>query len=79
MTTHIGKWENDPAIKIPKELLAALHWHEGAELNIYVEGGKLILEPSKCGKTIGELFKDYEGDYVPKEIDWGQPTGDELW
>lgn len=79
MTTTIEKWKNHLAIKIPKELLAALRWHEGAELNICVQDGKLILESSKCGKTIGELFKDYEGDYAPKEIDWGQPTGDELW
>jgi len=79
MTTRIGKWENDPAIKIPKELLAALQWCENTELTICIQNGKIILEPSKYGKTIGELFKDYEGDYVPKEIDWGQPTGDELW
>ena len=79
MTTTIGKWENDPAIKIPKELLTALHWHEGTELNICVQGGNLLLEPSKCGKSIEELFNDYEDDYVPQEIDWGHPTGDELW
>ena len=79
MITIIRRWGDDPAITIPKELLDALHWHEGTELTICIQNGKIILEPSKCGKTIGELFKDYEGDYVPKEIDWGQPTGDELW
>ena len=79
MTTTIQTWENDPAIKIPQNLLTALHWQEGAELNICIQNGKLILEPSKCGKSIEELFAGYSSDYVPEEIDWGQPTGGELW
>lgn len=79
MTNIIEKWENNLTIKIPHELLSVLHWQEGTELNIYVQGGKLIIEPSKCGKSIEELFADYEGNYVPEEIDWGQPTGEELW
>ena len=30
-------------------------------------------------KTIEELFEGYEGDYVPTEIDWGEPVGNEVW
>ena len=30
-------------------------------------------------KNIKELFKNYNGDYKPTEIDWGKPEGDEIW
>lgn len=28
--------------------------------------------------TIKSLFKDYNGDYKPAEIDWGPPKGNEI-
>ena len=30
-------------------------------------------------KTISELFADFEGEYVPIKMDWGEPEGTEIW
>lgn len=31
------------------------------------------------GKNIKELFEDYDNNYSPKEIDWGEPIGGEIF
>ena len=33
----------------------------------------------KKHKTIDELFEGYEGDFIPEEIDYGEPVGKELF
>lgn len=30
-------------------------------------------------KNIVELFEDFDGEYKPTEIEWGIPTGEEIW
>lgn len=30
-------------------------------------------------KTIKELLSEYQGEYQPSEIDWGNPLGEEIW
>ena len=32
-----------------------------------------------CHTTIEDLFKNYNGKYTHKEIDWGEPVGNEVW
>ena len=43
------------------------------------ENEKNKLEKANKRKNIKELFKDYDGNYEPTEIDWGEPVGDEIW
>lgn len=26
-----------------------------------------------------ELFADFDGEYIPEEINWGEPVGGEIW
>ena len=33
----------------------------------------------KKRKNIKELFADYEGEYEPIEIEWGEEKGEEIW
>lgn len=79
MTTAIQKWGNSQGIRIPKRLLDALHWSEHEELIVQTENDKLILTKAVQRKNIKELFADFEGDYVPEDIDWGKPVGEEIW
>jgi len=30
-------------------------------------------------KTIEEIFADFDKEYEMKEIDWGEPQGEEAW
>ena len=80
MTTTIQKWGNSQGVRIPKILLDTVNWSENEEIVIIVENGKLVMEKAKGKrKNIKELFKDYEEDYKPVNVDWGEPEGEEIW
>ena len=81
MTTIIQKWGNSQGIRIPKVILESMNWSENEQIVIIVEDKKLIIEKAKENKrkNIKQLFEDYDGEYEPKEIDWGEPKGEEIW
>ena len=37
------------------------------------------LENTKKELSIEKIFKNFNGEYVPVEIDWGQPVGKEIF
>lgn len=80
MNTAIRKWGNSQGVLLPKRLLNALRWSEDEEVSITVVEGRLVIERSRPEKpTIEALFRDYDGDYSPAEVDWGAPAGKEVW
>lgn len=79
MTAVIQKWENSQGIKIPEFLLETLQWAENERLSVSVEKDKIIIERAEPRKSIRELFENFDGEYVPEEINWGKPEGKEIW
>lgn len=79
MTTTIQRWGNSQGIRIPKVLVDTVNWKENEELSVSVKDDKIIIEKAMRHKTIQELFADYDGEYVPVQIDWGEPAGKEIW
>ena len=78
----IQKWGNSHGIRIPKHLLNSLQWQQGEKITMSVEGKKLLIEqaPISRHKNIKELFKDFNPqNYTAHAIDWGKPSGDEVW
>lgn len=82
MTTSIQKWGNSQGVRIPKYLLDAVKLSTNDEIVIRAESDMLIIEkaaPPSARKTIKELFADYDGEYTPQEVDWGEQAGKEIW
>lgn len=82
MTTSIQKWGNSQGIRIPKYLLDAVKMTTNDEIVIRAENDMLIIEKAVLTithKTIKELFADYDGEYTPQEVDWGEQAGKEVW
>ena len=79
MTTTIQKWGNSQGIRIPKFLLDTVKWKADTQLVLSSNDGKIIIEKAKPRKTIMELFENYDKEYTPNEIDWGNPVGEEIW
>ena len=79
MTTTIQKWGNSQGIRIPKFLLDAVQWSDDEQLVLSADKNKIIIEKAKPRKNIMELFANFDGEYVPVEMDWGQPVGEEVW
>lgn len=81
-TVKVQKWGNSQGIRIPKYILDKAEINEGDVVEIALEDNKIIIFQSKRvlkKYTINDLFKDYKGDYKPKEQDWGEPVGKEEW
>ena len=84
--TALRKWGNGQGVLIPKSTIDESGLVLGDLLIITVNNeGSIILKPEvhkhKRQKkvTISELFKGYQGDYQPTELDWGLPQGKEIW
>lgn len=79
MTTTIQKWGNSQGIRIPKFLLDAVRWSDSEQLVLTAVDDKIIIEKAAQRKNIIELFADFDGEYSPVEVDWGEPVGEEIW
>ena len=82
MLTKIQKWGNSQGIRIPKNLLKNSHIEIGEEVNISTENGKIIVEPTNKirGKyNIHDLVRKMPKGVKPKEEDWGEAVGKEVW
>lgn len=71
MTTTIQKWGNSQGIRIPKFLLDAVQWSDDEQLVLSADKNKIIIEKAEPRKNIMELFANFDGEYVPVEMDWG--------
>ena len=54
--TEIKEWGNSLAIRIPKKIKDALGLHDGSQINISLEGDKVILESDE--NPFFDLSKD---------------------
>lgn len=54
--TEIKEWGNSLAIRIPKKIKDALGLHDGSQINISLEGNKVILESDE--NPFFDLSKD---------------------
>lgn len=82
MEVTIKKWGNSLGIRLPKKLLDELGWQANQTVEITLDShrGKIILEENTGrNEFLENLFKEYEGDYRPEEISWGEPQGKEVW
>ena len=77
--TTIQKWGNSQGIRIHKFLLDAVQWDGNEKLMLIADKDKIIIEKVEPRKNIMELFADFDSEYVPVEMDWGQPVGEEIW
>ncbi len=80
MKAFIQKWGNSQGIRIPKILLDAINWNDNESVTLSIDDDKIIIEKAAESKqSIIELFDNFEGEYTPDNIDWGQPEGNEIW
>ena len=79
MRTHVGKWGNSLAVRLPGIYAKDLGLHEGMELEIAVVDGGLLLRPPKKAYSLEELVAQITEDNRHDETDWGQAVGREAW
>ena len=78
MVTTVQKWGNSQGVRIPKDFLVSIDIKCGDKVIIELEDNTITMRKAAI-KKIDALFADYDGDYVPEELSWGSPVGNEVW
>lgn len=73
------KWGNSNAVRLSKTVLEKANLHEGEELDVRVEKGKIVLLPTKNKMTLASLVAGITKENLHGEQDWGKPAGREVW
>jgi len=81
MNTTIQKWGNSQGIRIPKSILELALFKLDEEVDIIADDGKIIIKKAfhKKHVTLEERLKNYDGEYIFEECDWGKTVGNEIW
>lgn len=80
MAATVVKWGNSLAVRIPQNLAKEIHLAEGAEIDISVVDGTLVIKPrSRKRYSLDELIKGITPENLHTEIDSGIAVGDEIW
>jgi len=76
---QVMKWGNSKAVRLPKTVLDEAHIHEGDEMSIRVENGRIEMAPMKTPPTLEELVSRITPENCHRESNWGKPAGNEAW
>ena len=80
MKTRVQKWGNSLALRIPKVFALEVGLENDSEVDLSVQGGRLVLAPP-APKTysLEELLAAVRPSNLHNETDWGAPVGKEIW
>lgn len=75
----IQKWGNSLAVRIPSVLAGQLKVGDGAEVELNVRNGELVMRPVRTQKlSLRELLKDCKPSQLHGEMDFGEDVGREV-
>ena len=79
MLTTVQRWGNSLAIRIPKPFALETDLQENSEVDITLDGGRIVVSPVQKELRLAELVKAITPGNVHGEIDWGMKAGGEAW
>jgi antitoxin MazE len=80
MLTHIQKWGNSLALRIPQSVAREIGLSQDSSVEIALIDGKLVIAPVVKRKlTLEKLLAQVTDENIHREIDTGVPVGRELW
>lgn len=80
MNTVINSWGNSLAVRLPAGIINSMKLKQGDVLKIIEKNNEIILKSERKKKlSLKERLKDFNGIYDLKEIEWGEPVGNEVW
>ena len=78
MRTHIRKWGNSLALRIPLQFSKHFHLEEGATVDISLKNDHLLIKPQK--ETLQHLLSQITADNIHGEVfEDDTPQGQEIW
>ena len=82
MVTKVQKWGNSQGLRLPRQVLEEARLAVGDDVDVVVKDGVIIISPARRrrGKqSLQELVSRIPKNYMPEEVDWGEPVGREVW
>lgn len=79
MRTHVQRWGNSLALRIPGALAAETDLQEGAEVEVAARRGKLVVARSTPRFKLADLLAGITEENIHGEVSTGEPSGKEVW
>jgi antitoxin MazE len=80
MHTHVKKWGNSAAIRLPISLLSAAHLSLEQEVTLTMDGGRIMIEPKINPEfKLDALINGITENNKHEAISEGTPAGKEIW
>jgi antitoxin MazE len=80
MMTHVQKWGNSLALRIPKSFAAQAGLGENTAVDLSVADGKLIVRPRvEEPQSLNQLLAGITDENLHGEWDTGPAAGKEVW
>lgn len=79
MRAPVRRWGNSLALRIPKALAERSRLSEGTEVDLAVEGGRLVVTPVAPAPSLAELLARVTDENRHAEVATGRPVGREAW
>lgn len=81
METHIQKWGNSLAVRLPKDMTRKMKLHRGSRVSVVSLSKEIRIKPmiQPQHKTLEQLLAGITKKNRHPEFDWGKPMGKEVW
>lgn len=80
MRLRVQKWGNSLALRIPAALARQTGVRSGSEVELELEGKRLIITPTPAGPySLAELLEGVTDENLHEAVDTGGPKGREVW
>lgn len=76
MDTHVARWGNSLALRIPRVVADRLGLSEGRAVELTVEADQLVIRARNVEPTLEELLAGITPENLPESFDDG-PVGEE--
>ena len=78
--THVAKWGNSLAVRIPQAIVTEARLAEGDRLSFDLAGdGSIVLRSRHRKYSLDQLVAGIKPKNRHRETDWGAPKGKEVW
>lgn len=80
MVTTVAKWGNSLAVRIPQHVIKEIQLTEGAEVDLVVIDGNLVIKPRPRKRySLEELITAITPENLHSEVETGVAVGNEVW
>jgi len=82
MRVVLKRWGNNAAVRLPAAIVKAARFQLDQPLEVREENGRVIIEPAEIRPSdvdIEALCATLDQAEKPELVDFGPPTGSEVW